>query len=374
MSALAKIAYVDHSFHSKTLSTDFLPAILRRHGHEVDYFWDDAWSGGSPVLWDDVQSYDVVIMFQAFCPIGNQYYRELHPNVVFIPMLDQFGIWQGPQFNLTAYWEPFQGSKVLNFSNAMHGMVSGFGIASKVVRFYQPESENFPEVKVGLHGFFWLRREDQIPWATIRELISETRFDSFHVHVAPDPGSPKPTLPSSEDIEKYNITLSNWFEHKSDFNLVLENANIFFAPRMEEGIGQSFLEAMARGQCVVAPNHGTMNEYIFSGVNGLLYDAKTPHPIDFSGAIVAGKNAKENVKIGYASWVSSEVDIVEFILKPSVDLYNGKYQHAFPPVNSDARMINQLQIISQHHRYLRTPRFFGLPFMKILTRVFKNKA
>ena len=49
-------------------------------------------------------------------------------------------------------------------------------------------------------------------------------------------------------------------------------ANVYFAPRLEEGIGQTFLEAIRWGRCVVAADNRTINEYIIHGVNGLLYD------------------------------------------------------------------------------------------------------
>ena len=324
-----RIAFVDHSFHSKTLSTDFLPEILRRYGCIVDYFWDGTWNDESSVQWQAVQDYDVVIMFQAFCPIENQYYRLIHPNVVFIPMLDQFGIWQGPLFNLTSYWEPFQGSKVLSFSNAVHCMLMGFGIKSFFARYYpKVELENtVPDS--GLHGFFWLRREEQIPWSTILKLIGDTKFDSFHIHLANDPGSLKPALPTEKDVERHNITFSTWFEKKDDFNKIVGRANVFFAARMEEGIGQSFLEAMARGQCVVAPNEGTMNEYIIPGVNGLLYNSKSPEPIDFSHVNKIRLQGKEGAAYGRALWENSEKNIVEFILSSSEMQYSEKYQHNF---------------------------------------------
>jgi glycosyltransferase involved in cell wall biosynthesis len=324
-----RIAFVDHSFHSKTLSTDFLPEILRRHGCIVDYFWDGAWNNEASVQWQAVQDYDVVIMFQAFCPIEGQYYRHIHSNVVFIPMLDQFGIWQGPLFNLTSYWEPFQGSKILSFSNAIHCMLMGFGIKSFFARYYPQIPADDVVPGNGLHGFFWLRREEQIPWSTIKKLIGDTKFDSLHIHLAHDPGTPEPIMPTEEDIERHNITFSTWFENKADFNNIVNRANIFFAARMEEGIGQSFLEAMARGQCVVAPNEGTMNEYIIPGVNGLLYNPKEPQHIDFSHVNKIGLQAKEGAAYGRALWEISEKDIVEFILSPSETQYLGKYQHNF---------------------------------------------
>lgn len=326
---MASIAYVDHSYHRTTGSTGFLRSILRARGHEIVDFWDDAWQGGAPVSWAQVQPYDIVIMFQSYCLPEGRAFRQVHPNVIYIPMLDQFGIWQGPTFNQAPFWEPFQGSKVLNFSSALHCLTTGFGIASHWARFFQPvRSERFEEPK-GLRGFFWLRREDQINWRVIRSLIAGTKFESFHVHLAPDPGSPAPELPTAEDIVRHNITTSTWFADRSEFSALMDQANVFFAPRMEEGIGQSFLEAMARGACVVAPNQGTMNEYILHGINGLLFDRHAPHALDFSEVRRLGAQARASVLAGYAQWRAAENDIVNFILTPSEVLYKGKYQHAF---------------------------------------------
>lgn len=324
---MVRVAYVDHSFHRTTRSTEFLPEILQRHGHVVDHFWDDAWQGGPPVAWEDVASYDVVIMFQSYCPPDSRYFRQSHTNVIYIPMLDQFGLWQGPIFNLSAFWEPFQGSKVLNFSNAVHCMATAFGITSHFVRYYQPVKELAAPPRQGLHGFFWLRRELELPWQVIRQLIANTRFDSFHIHLATDPGTPPPQFPWADDVAEYNITTSTWFENKAELTALIERANVYFAPRLEEGIGQSFLEAMARGQCVVAPNHGTMNEYIIPGVNGLLYDIRNPSALDFSNAPEFGRHARSGAVAGRALWEKSEDELVKFILSPSHDLYVNKYHH-----------------------------------------------
>lgn len=324
---MARIAYVDHSFHRTTKSTGFLPDVLRRHGHVVEHFWDDAWQGGASVRWTEVSDHDIVIMFQSYCPPETLHFRRAHPNVVYIPMLDQFCIYRGPILNLSHFWEPFQGSKVLNFSNAVHCVTTGFGIVSHFVRYYQPTVRYLQPPQHGLHGFFWLRRESELPWRLIRKLIEGTHFDSFHIHSAVDPGFPAAEHPSAEDIATFNITTSRWFENKADLNTLMARANVYFAPRLEEGIGQSFLEAMARGQCVVAPNHGTMNEYILPGVNGLLYDIENPAPLDFSNAHQLGRQAKIGTEVGRRRWDDSEQMLVDFIQTPSRDLYVGRYQH-----------------------------------------------
>ena len=372
---MARIAYIDHSFHQTTKSTEFLPALLRRNGHVVDQFWDAAWKGDAPVAWKSVAGYDVVIMFQSFCPPDGSHYRLVHPNVIYIPMLDQFGMWLGPMFNLSPFWEVFQGSKVLNFSNALHCLTTGAGIASQFVRYYQPVLPSPPEPKQGLHGFFWLRRELQLPWKTVRTLIEKTHFDSFHLHLAVDPGTPPAELPSAEDIARFNITTSTWFQHKSDLNAVMSRANVYFAPRPGEGIGQSFLEAMSCGQCVIAPNQGTMNEYIVPGINGLLYDHERPHPLNFSRATDMGRNAYEGAVAGRAIWEAAEQDIVNFVLRPSADFYLGKYQHQFAGDTAElvaAHLPTGLRALAQQNSILRSTRKLWHPLVQLARRAVRR--
>ncbi len=342
---MSRIAYVDHSYHRQTVSTDFIPQMLRRAGHEVDYFWDEAWRHGPAIPWSAVSAYDAVVMFQIRCALPQgEYFRALHPNVTYIPMLDQWGLWNGPFVHLGESWEPLQGCKAINFSSAAQAVTVGFGIRSLQVQYFQQPLAEPCAPAAGLHGFFWLRREEQIPWSTVRALIGEARFDTFHVHLVPDPFSHEPTAPPSEDCRRYNITTSTWFDSKAQFTEVLERANVFFAPRMAEGIGQSFLEALCRGQCVVAPNHGTMNEYILDGVNGLLYDSAEPRPLDFSRVIELGRAGWQAARRGYQRWLEAEERIVHFILTPSAELYTGRYNHfARPPAASSTSTLASLR-------------------------------
>lgn len=353
---MAKIAYVDHSYHKKTLSTKFIPDILIKHGHTVDWFWDDSWKGGNPVKWESIEHYDTIIMFQSFSPIGGDYYANKHKCVTYIPMLDQFGIWNGPMFNLVEFWEPFQGIKVLNFSNALHCMVTGFGIKSKYIRYYQEPEKELVAPQVGLHGFLWIRREDQVSWKLIKKIIKDTNFDSFHIHAVNDPGSTKIELPNNEDIKRYNISISTWFDDKSEFEDVLKRSNVFFASRMEEGIGQSFLEAFNRGQCVVAANNGTMNEYITHGVTGLLYDCENPEALDFSNFLTIGKQGKIAADIGFQQWKEKEDELVSYILLPNKLVYDGKYIHK-------QRELGEVQIIKNNFSFKMKQKIRKLKFM-----------
>ena len=364
---MARIAYVDHSFHQTTRSTAFLPELLRRNGHVVDAFWDEGWKGGSAVPWTAVAAYDVVIMFQSFCNTHGTRFRHEHPNVVYIPMLDQFGLWLGPMFNLSAFWEVFQGSKVLNFSNALHCLTTGFGIASHYVRYYPAVAELPASRQSGLHGFFWLRRELQLNWTTVRKLIGDTKFDSFHLHLSTDPGTPPAVMPPPEDVLRHSITTSIWFDDKSELDAVMQRANVYFAPRPGEGIGQSFLEAMGRGQCVVAPDQGTMNEYILPGVNGLLYDLGNPAPLNFAAATELGMQARAGSLAGRQLWERAEQDLVRFILEPSEALYAGKYQHPSAEVSPVAAA--GLQGLARRHPLFKSTRPIWHPVLRAARRL-----
>jgi hypothetical protein len=63
-----------------------------------------------------------------------------------------------------------------------------------------------------------------------------------------------------------------------------------------------------------------MNEYIVHGVNGLLYDLRSPRPVDFSDAARLGEDARRGAIAGRARWEEVEEKLVEFILAPSAEL------------------------------------------------------
>jgi Glycosyl transferases group 1 len=317
---MARIAYVDHSYHQTTRSTLFLPELLSSRGHNVDVFWDDSWKGGEPIKWEEVCRHDVVVMFQSACPIRAQSFRSVHPNVTYIPMFDQIGLGPGSP-DPKVFWKPFRGSKILSFSSAVHTLALGFGMVSRLARYYPDARLSQASAPNGLHGFFWPRRGAELGWNVIQRLTAGTQFDSFHLHLAGDPGFPQGKLPERAQLERYNVTTSTWFERHSDFEEVLSRANLYFAPRLAEGIGQSFLEAMALGQCVVAPDNPTMNEYLVHGVNGLLYDPNRPRPLDFSAAVDLGLHARAGIEAGRERWLTAEDDLADFILTPSATLY-----------------------------------------------------
>ena len=319
-----KICYIDHSFHQKTLSTQFVANILRKYGHEVDLFWDDSWQGGKSVSIDDlVGKYDTFVFFQLAAHSSQPYYK-LPINVTFIPMLDSYGNEQTLHHH-RMFWKNFAGVKVLNFSKALHCAAASHGLASKYFKYFpDPSQYDVSEADELLKGFLWQRHPDAINWRIVKKITGEAKFDSFHLHMPVDPFHTQ-IYPERSDVENYHITATDWFEERTDYYQCVSNSQVYFAPRPSEGIGMSFLEAMAMGKCVVAPDYGTMNEYIVHGVNGLLYELFHPRALDFSRAAEIGKMARYSVEVGFKEWERREEELVEYIVTPRDAVYRQLY-------------------------------------------------
>lgn len=324
-----KIGYIDHSYHQKTLSSQFFVEILQRNGIEVEYIWDDSWRGGKQVILDElIGSYDAFVFHQLSAVASKPYYK-LPVNITYLPMLDSFGNDQLLHFN-RLFWKDYAGVKFLSFSKALHSAILSHGLASKYVKYF-PDPSKFvysDDEEDDLRGFFWQRMPEQINWEIIKKLVPNANFSSIHIHTAVDPGF-QSYLPSQKDIRNYNITTSDWFQERKDYYNKISGSQVYFTPRASEGIGMSFLEAMAMGKCVVSPNYGTMNEYIIHGINGLLYDLDNPQPLNFDNVKEIGKLARQTIEIGYKEWLQKEQEIINFIVESPNKVYSVFYPNGF---------------------------------------------
>ena len=75
------------------------------------------------------------------------------------------------------------------------------------------------------------------------------------------------------------LEISEWYDTREEMIKDMEKSAVYIAPRLYEGIGMSFLEAMAHGRCVIAPDNPTMNEYITDKVTGYLYNPNQIVPL-----------------------------------------------------------------------------------------------
>lgn len=297
-----KLVYVGHSYHNKTKSTAFLIEFLKEF-YEVEVILDESWNGGIfPDLSHIDNRYLGVIFFQNL-PSDDILKKIKNDNIIFFPMYD------GVPHDFS-FWGKHYGLKVVNFSKTLHEKLVKWGLETINVQYF-PELQEF---KPGNKGevFFW-QRLTRIDINVVSKLLGDF-CAKIHIHKAIDPNQ-KFKQPDTEQEKKYQITYSDWYETRKEMWNVIEQKGIYIAPREFEGIGQSFLEAMAMGKAVVAVNNPTMNEYIEHGKNGYLFDLNNPKEIDFSDIEQVQKNTYEFMKKGLEKWENSKRGIIDFIEK-----------------------------------------------------------
>jgi hypothetical protein len=314
-----RVGLVDHAYHQHTRSTAFFKDEVLA-GHEVEEWWDDRWhSGAFPDAGEiAAREYDFLVVLQAeelalsLATLGAR-------NIVFVPM------WDGAHVLPDSYWKQLTGVRIVSFCHALHERVQALGLPSMYAQYF-PDPAGLREVTdfSSLRGFFWQRRPE-ISWRQVALLSGATRFAQMHLHLAPDPGCESFDLPTPAETAMWNITTSTWLETRRDFQALLEAANVFFAPREREGIGFSFLEAMAAGMCVVAPDSPTMNEYITDGVSGHLWTVARPHSLDFSHAEEMGARARQAVVLGRERWQADLPDLRDFMVAEWRDLDTNQF-------------------------------------------------
>ena len=296
-----KVAFLANSFHLHTTkSADFFIDFLRScFGTVCIIPHKEAWAELPRSKWD------LVIAWQhRYSP------KELESfgadRVVLVPMFDDTPLSE-------TFWKPYKNFKILCFSSTLARTLSSYGLSTWGVRYF-PDPHKLPPAtrNQGLRGFFWPRTR-AVSWPVVKQLIGGTRFESMHIHWTPEIHQ---NVPVPFDEKKENLEVSTWFPDPETYYSVLSRSSVFFASRVAEGIGMSFLEAMAMGLCVVAPDAPTMNEYIRHGRNGLLYDPAVPEPLDFSRAADLGAGARLSCERGREDWQKSLESVARFLEEP----------------------------------------------------------
>ena len=340
-----KIAYVGLRVHLKTKSTQFFINILKQY-FEVDFFWD---FGDTPE--DETNknafrdAYEAVLCFQIM-PNPKKLRESVCQNIILIPMYDHVRSYT------TEQWYPYLNYKILSFSKTLHVKLMGLGVESLNVQFFPSPLQKSPRKEGGLRFFFW-QRSAELNFSLIKQLIPPSTVERFQFHRMQSDSAQDVWFnsPTQEDIEAYHITFSSWFDTKEEMIQALDACDIYITPRMYEGIGMGFLEAMAMGKCVIAPNLPTMNEYIINGENGLLFDPQNPSELDLSLCFIQGENALKTIKKGYNRWHLDEEKIIEFLREPCKKIAKKEVLHVH---NANMVFSRNLNFI---HSYLQAKSF-----------------
>ena len=300
------LLFIGHEYHNKTKSTVFFSDILKQR-YNVEFMTFDAETNeikGDEEAYN--KEYAVLVVFQMPIPRALLENSFTFKHKVYVPMYDGTG--EAPN----QFWLDYRDYNIINFSSTLHERLLKMGFSSYYIQYFPPAPEHIilgNKDKV----FFWQRREI-ININTVCKLLSRSTVKRIHVHKVADPGE-KYIEPSEVQKKVYHFSYSSWYEKKSDMMKDVEEAGIYIAPREYEGIGMSFLEAMAMGKCVIAPDHPTMNEYIRHGINGYLYDPHHVKPIHNMDVAKVQENAYQYMREGYENWERRKNDILKWVEK-----------------------------------------------------------
>ncbi len=295
---------IDHSYHKKTGSSSFFSKILEEE-YQVEIIYDESWKNENYeklnlTFADD--RYVAVIFFQS---ISTSMIKEVKcKNIIYVPMYDAI-----KEHGLD-YWYEYKDIKILSFSKTLYNYLKPYGFNVMHVQYF-PKVVNTIEILDLKKVFFWARI-NEINWDVVKKLLEEIEIESVHIHRAIDPGQ-KFIMPSKDDERIFNIKYSSWFKTKKEYLDCLKSNSIYIAPRLYEGIGFSFLEAMAMGKVVIGVDNPMMNEYIRNGENGFLFSVNDINPIRIKDVKKLQINAYNTIVEGRRKWESSIPNMLNFI-------------------------------------------------------------
>ena len=305
-----KLLYIGHVYHYKTKSTSFLSELLSEY-YDVDFATYDPES--KTFHSDEIaisSHYDILVLFQMPAPVSQIKEHYKFQQGIYFPMFDGTGL--APD----AFWLDYKDFTIINFSRTLNQRLEALGFASHYIQYF-PKPMEISDWGDCKSAFLWQRTES-LTADTILPLLIQYNIKKLHIHNAPDPNHNVPE-PSAEVKNICQIIYSQWLETKEDMAKMIEASSIYFAPRAYEGIGMSFLEAMAMGRCVVAVDHPTMNEYIEHGLTGCLYDIACPSSETVNVPIIQ-RRTYAAIQEGHAKWEAEKLNIISWMeMKPNVN-------------------------------------------------------
>jgi glycosyltransferase involved in cell wall biosynthesis len=185
-------------------------------------------------------------------------------------------MWDDVAYRPAEWWSQFPRTlKVVAFSDGVADAAERVGIPTLRLRYYpDPASQTATAWDNGRVLFYWNRKGLAGP-RFLERLCGALAINWLLFRDEMDPGSPSVrefSLPSR--IGHTRVVRVPGFGTVEQYREAIRPANIILAPRILEGVGLTFLDAMARGCAVLAYDAPTMNEYIRHGENGYLLPAR----------------------------------------------------------------------------------------------------
>lgn len=297
------ILFVDHECHLRTHSADFFLEIIAPGNAVRTAYYSAAYD--CRLTHDDIAWAELVIFWE-FLPSRFEVGCVGKP-CVFVPMYDNE--W-GSRFQ----WRriALSGMAVLSFCDRLSEHARRCGVTNLLTVHYAIDPDDF----AGHSGdaataALWERGdvtldtlEALFPKGALRRTVLVRRG-----------GGKRPARPVTEsERSDWNIELhEGGFVSKEESSQITKDCGIYIAPRLAEGIGMAFLEAMAAGKCVVAHDDATMNEYIEDGKSGILVDMRRPSAVDMDKVAAVRANMPAVARTMHTRWLAERETIAPFL-------------------------------------------------------------
>lgn len=271
------VLFIDHSYHSKTRSSFFFIAELKKFFF-VDVLWSFRWKGIKDCFFTNqkfLEKYKYIIFWQIEPEMVSISEHNLR-KVIYIPM------WDAIMHQPLSYWLQYKEKniRILSFSSKMHDFLKKNGLRSSLLRYpiYINKIKSFFKKKPNL--YFW-QRTDNFSFRHLKKIIDPDSYGYLYFRVDSDPMQ-KGYMLSEFEVEKYKVIQLSWVRCHKEYIKSLESIDIYISPRLAEGIGFSFIEAIENNKVIVSANEATMNEYVFDNT-GYLFDMKKIEVLNLDG-------------------------------------------------------------------------------------------
>lgn len=268
-------------------------------------------------VWDDItildQSNQEKLLFLQIIPPIKLLSNPLK-KVIWIPM------WDHVQSLPDSWWTslPKGSLRIIAYSARVAEKADRFGIESLNVKYY-PDPHAFPKVSWKSKKrtlMYWNRFGLISPqlliticnWFNVSKMIYFPRLDRG---AKKEHGFYFPKRVGNVFIQSFDK-----FIPEQQYRKLLNESQIFISPRRKEGVGLTFLEAMASGCAVLAYDDSTMNEYIQHKENGFLLKRLEPIKNFMPKAPLASIPLVYREKPTFSSWLNKVNPLVLANEKP----------------------------------------------------------
>lgn len=197
----------------------------------------------------------------------------------------------------------------VSLSRGLHQRLSSLGLSCRHLQ-YAPDPDSFPQVSWdrGVRGYFWERTPEHLDRVAAEKIFRQLGVPEFEVRSLEDQQFSESSSPSLRSAAE-----NTWGDHTA-YLQHLQDFQVYLSPRRFEGVGLTFLEAMAMGMCVVAENQPTAEEYITCGQNGILYRGEDrgiglPRAYSLVEMQHMGQQARQHLRTVHRGWLETRGEL-----------------------------------------------------------------